>query len=263
MALKVLRAAAYAVLTWWVILALADRFPVMRAATEEARIFNAENADSFGEDPYVYTELSLQKIVAASAGDYALMSIDGEERQFLAGDLVAEPCLKLSRILLDAVLLDHCGSYILLWQRRGLDQPATMSLRLDISQKGQSQEIKPSVVDLRADVDVRHMVSDYRRRLYDRPLSLLGAIDVKVVDGVRGREYIISEGRDKQIFAALGLKSGDRVLAFNGVDLSRYDAPTQIYEDLDDVNYLAISLARGQERRVVLLDLEPLTAASD
>lgn len=263
MVFTVLRATVCAILTGVVLLALAERFPVMRAATEEARIFNAENADSFGEDPYVYTQLSLQQIVAASAGEYALINIDGEVRQLQAGELLAEPCLAVSRILADAVLLDHCGSYILLWQRRGLDQPATMSLRLDISQKGQSQEIKPRVVDLRADVDVRYMVSDYRRRLYDRPLSLLGAIDVKVVDGVSGREYIISEGRDKQIFAALGLKSGDRVLAFNGVDLSRYEAPTQIYEDLDDVNYLAISLARGQERRVVLLDLEPLAAALD
>lgn len=263
MVLRILRAAAYAVITLGVMLALAERFPVMRAATEEARIFNAENADSFGEDPYVYTELGLQKIITASAGDYALVSIDGEERQFQAGDLVAEPCLQLSRILADAVLLDHCGNYILLWQRGGFNQPETMKLRLDISQKRPFQGVEPRIVDLRADVDVKRMVSDYRRRLYDRPLSLFGAIDVKVVDGVEGREFILSEGRDKQIFAALGLKSGDRVLAFNGVDLSHYEAPTQLYEDLDDVNYLAISLARGQGRRVVLLDFEPLGAVLD
>jgi general secretion pathway protein C len=88
-------------------------------------------------------------------------------------------------------------------------------------------------------------VSDYRHRLYDRPLSLLGAINVDVVTGDAGREYYITPGRDKLIFPTLSLEPSDRIRALNGVDLSGGQSLTEVYERLDDIGYMARAESRG------------------
>jgi general secretion pathway protein C len=253
-----LRGVIFAVVTWVALNSVASQFPAMQAASEEARIFNAENADLFGEDPYFYTELKLKKIDTSGNDDYAMINVDGVERQARAGDLLMPPCLSLNRILKDAVLLDHCGSYAFFWLRESVVSVAVMKLRVLTARVGDLVGQEPYIIDLRGNVDVRRLVSDYRRRLYDRPLSLLGAINVDVVSGDAGREYYISPGRDNLIFPTLSLEPGDRIRALNGVDLSGGQSLTEVYERLDDISYMAITLERNREDWVVMVDFEPI-----
>jgi general secretion pathway protein C len=253
-----LRGAFFASVTVIALISVASQFPGMRAAFEEARIFNAENADLFGEDPYFYTQLKLKKVDTSGNGDYAVISVDGVEQQFHAGDVLAPPCLSLSLVLKDAVLLDHCGSYAFLSLRESVASVAAMKLRVLSARVGDLVEREPNIVDLRGNVDVRRLVSDYRHRLYDRPLSLLGAIKVDVVSGEQGREYYISPGRDKLIFPALALEPNDRIRALNGVDLSGGQSLTEVYERLDDVSHMAITIERNRQDWVVMVDFEPI-----
>lgn len=244
------------------LLFVAAHFPGMHAASEEARIFNAENADLFGEDPYFYTQLSLREIAVDTIGDYAVVNIDGDERLLRAGDLLAAPCLAVSRILHDAVLLNHCGSYALLWLREPKDSASRMKLQvLNAGAAKPAPLDKSHIVDLRGNSRVQPLVSDYRGRLYDRPLSLLGAIKVDVVISDQGREYYVSPGKDKLIFSALGLAPGDRVRAIDGVNLSGDVALTDIYEHLDEAMHLVLTIERNQQDWVVLLDFGAAAAS--
>lgn len=260
---SVFRGAIFAFVSGVALISVASQFPGMRAASEEARIFNAENADLFGEDPYFYTQLKLKKVDTSGNGDYAIISVDGVEQQLHSGDVLVPPCLSLSRFLKDAVLLDHCGSYAFLSLRESVASVAPMKLRVLSARVGDLVEREPNVVDLRGNVDVRRLVSDYRHRLYDRPLSLLGAINVDVISGEEGREYYISPGRDKLIFPALALEPSDRIRALNGVDLSGGQSLTEVYERLDDVNYMAITIERNREDWVVMVDFEPIEAGME
>jgi general secretion pathway protein C len=255
-----LRGVIFAVVTWLPLNSVASQFPVTQAASEEARIFNAENADLFGEDPYFYTELKLKKIDTSGNDDYATINVDGVDQQAHPGDLLMSPCLSLSRILKDAVLLDHCGSYAFLWLRESVASVAAIKLRVLTARVGGVVEQEPHIIDLRGNVDVQRLVSDYRHRLYDRPLSLLGAINVEVVSGDTGREYHITPGRDKSIFPTLFLEPSDRIRALNGVDLSGAQSLTEVYERLDDIGYMAITIERNRENWVVMVDFEPMKA---
>lgn len=253
-----LRGVIFAGVTWVALNSVVSQFPGTQAASEEARIFNAENADLFGEDPYFYTELKLKKIDTSGNDNYAMINVDGVERQAHAGDLLMSPCLSLSRILKDAVLLDHCGSYAFLWLRESVASEAAMKLRVLTARVGGVVQQEPYIIDLRGNVAVQRLVSDYRHRLYDRPLSLLGAINVDVVTGDAGREYYITPGRDKLIFPTLSLEPSDRIRALNGVDLSGGQSLTEVYERLDDISYMAITIERNREDWVVMVDFEPI-----
>ncbi|CAA0087203.1 Type II secretion system protein C [Zhongshania aliphaticivorans] len=251
---SIVRGVVFSAITGLILFTAGSMWPVMRATSEEALIFNAENADMFGEDPYVYTELRLQEL----GPDYALMTVDGDNRQLQPGDMLVEPCLSLSRILKNAVLLDHCGSYALLSLRQPTHDASTLKLQVLNSIAELPLGREPKVVDLRGNERIQQLVSDYRHRLYDRPLSLLGAINVDVVRSAIGREYYISPGKDKRIFSQLGLEPGDRVRAFDGISMTDDEAVTAMYERLDDVNHLAITLERNQQDWVVLVDFDTL-----
>lgn len=252
MVVSVLRAAGFAFATLLMLAIIASQFPSMRASLEEERIFNAENADLFGEDPFFYTQIELLKMGEDTSGGFVRMSIDGDEREIRAGDVILRPCLSLSKLLDKAVLLDHCGSYALLSLAE--QSAASINLRVLNTSSVPLLEQGPRIIDLRGDAAIQALVSDYRRRLYDRPLSLLGEIDVKTLTREGKREYYLSPGRDKKVFTTLGLKSGDRVRAFDGVDLSSGDAPTEMYERLDEAEHVALTLERNGEDWVVLLD---------
>lgn len=257
MLLRFFRGVFFAGFSGLLLVIVAAQFPAMRAASEEERIFNAENADLFGEDPYFYTQLSLRGLASDTEGEYALVNIDGIEHKLRSGDKLVPPCLSLSQFLKDAVLLDHCGSYALL-RLNGLDSD-TSNLKLRVESAGavQTATDEPHIVDLRGNSSIQQLVSAYRRRLYERPLSLLGAIKVDVLKAENKREYYISPGRDKAIFPALSLEPKDKIRAIDGVDLSVVEALNDVYANLDDSDHLVLTLERNREDWVILLDFDP------
>lgn len=246
------RAAVAAGVTVFLLLMLSAQFPAKNAANEEERIFNADNASTFGEDPEPRRLVQLNELGSDDQGDFAQLSIDGEMRLLRAGDVFL-PCVKLNSILRDAVLIDNCGSYALLGQN--LERTGGR-LTLTAVEEGGLHVAPPNIVDLRQNRDVSKLLGDYRERLFKRPLSLRGVVNIEIrVDPLGERKYYLSPGKDPALFTLLPLQAGDRVVAVNGFNLASSEALTDIYGALGDLNQLALTIARGDQRWVMLLRL--------
>jgi general secretion pathway protein C len=226
--------------------------PALDASMEEAIIFNADNASTFGEESDFLTRLHLDVIERGGQGARASLQVDGVSQHVRLGEVILPPCLRLGPILTDGVLIDHCGSYaILTLARQG---PASAAMNFVLAESGSKVFQPPRVVDLRADLQLRARINDYRQRLYKRPLSLLGAVSIDVRVGEdKSKAYYLSPGRDKLLFEGLGLQAGDRIRAVNGINLANAEALTDIYEDLLGANYLAVTLERSHRDLVILL----------
>ena len=229
---------------------LSAQFPAINAGWEEAQIFNADNASTFGEDPEPQRNLQLLALGRDEIGQLAQLSVDGGEQQLHAGDLIL-PCVKLADILNDAVLIDNCGNYALLEQAASA---LNQGLILQVNSNARLNAVAPTVIDLRQDAVVTNLIGDYRQRLYKRPLSLRNVVNIDVrVDPLGERRYYLSPGEDPVLFRVLPLRAGDRVVSVNGVNLAASEALTDIYAALADLNQLALTLERGEHRIVLLL----------
>ncbi|MDF1690942.1 MAG: hypothetical protein P1U47_01100 [Zhongshania sp.] len=247
-----LQALGFGVLTGALLALMAWQSPARNAVNEEALIFNAENADLFGEYPYIESTLSLQTLAVDEGGRYAFVYVDGVRLQVRAAEQLLPPCVRLSELFADAVLIDNCGSYALL----SLADAAVGNNEINVRPSSDA-EIgvgSPAIIDLRQNPAVVALLGDYRHRLYTRPLSLRGRIKLEVqTDVTGGRRYYLAVGEDKVLFNLLALQAGDRVKAVNGVALSAVEALTDIYADLSERNQLALTLERDGRDRVLLL----------
>jgi len=250
--LKGLQALGFGVFTGLVLAMLAWLSPVRNAASEEALIFNADNADLFGEDPYFESTLQLQKLSADQQGRFALMWIDGKRQSVRNTDVLLPPCVSLRELFDDSVLIDNCGSYALLSVAGVPADNNKLSVRPVVG--AEFAPDLPVIIDLRQNKAVMALLADYHQRLYKRPLSLRGRVKLNVqVEATGGRRYYLAPGDDKALFELLALQSGDRVKAVNGIALSAKEALTDIYSDLSERSQVALTLEREGRDRVLLL----------
>jgi general secretion pathway protein C len=248
--LKWLQALSVGGITAILLVMLNTLSPASDAASEEEIIFNADNASTFGEDPQPRRKLQLLALGSDEGGAFAQLSVDGEVQQWRAGDTILG-CVMLAKILEDSVLINNCGGYALLAPRL---TSTGGSFALNAEQYEASNLAEPHIVDLRSNLAVRRLIADYRQRLYQRPLSLRGVVDVDVrVDPLGERRYYLSPGKDQALFATLPLRAGDRVIAINGLTLASGEGLTDIYGVLANIEQLALTLERGEQRVVLLL----------
>lgn len=235
--------------------------PPSLAQRQEARIFNADDAQFFGEEPGFDVEFVLQARGQDSEGGYAEISIDGDPQKVRIGETFYPPCIRLSALPEKAALVDVCGSYHLLWRRSAAAQmsASTTAARLVVDPTsmglGADGELA-GILDYRHDASATALLRDYRERLYRRPLSLRGKVDVKVGEQHDGRRaYFVWPGEDAAIFDELPLQEGDQVVAVNGVSLSSAQSLTDLYQRLYEAQHLTVTLRRGNQDLVVLLGL--------
>lgn len=245
----------------WLLGASDELNPPNLAQRQESRIFNADDAQFFGEEPGFDVEFVLQARGQDQKGAFARISVDGDPQKVRVGETLYPPCVRLSALPENAALVDVCGSYHLLWQRVGAAEqtadsgaarlvvdPASMGLGADGELAG--------ILDYRHDASATALLRDYRERLYRRPLSLRGKVDVKVGEQHDGRRaYFVWPGEDAAIFDELPLQEGDQVVAVNGVSLSSAQSLTDLYQRLDEAQHLTVTLRRGNQDLVVLLGL--------
>ena len=244
------RALSIAAVTALILMLFNAQSPANNAGDEEAQIFNADFASTFGEDPLPQKRLRLLALGDDDEGRFAEISIDGQARELRVGAMIA-PCVKVVEILSDAVLIDSCGSYALLGQASTVK---ASSLDLKASLDGGLSTLVPTIVDLRESAKVTKLLGDYRQRLYTRPLSLRSAVKVDVrVDSVGERRYYLSPGKDEALFSTLPMQAGDRVVAVNGYSLASSEALTDIYAGIADLSQLALTLERDGQYQVLLL----------
>lgn len=222
--------------------------PPTQAELEEARIFNSDDAQWFGEDPDFGISVKLENI--AEDASFAVVTVAGQRKKVAVGATLLPPCLLLTEVLADAVVLDQCGSYSLL--RSGKEVLITLPTDVDVDP--QSKSTSPKIVDMRGNNDVVALVAEYRQKLYNKPLSLRGQLEVDVRKDNRGlRRYFISPGKDMRLFTALPLQAGDQVVAINGTPMAGKESISDIYGQLNEADNLTVTLLRGRRELVVLL----------
>lgn len=232
------------------------RRPPPEALAEEAMIFNAEDAQWFGEEPERRHRVEFAPREGDASPLRASAVIDGAARSVGEGDLLLAPCLRLSKILAGGVLLERCGAYQFLDFAQG-----SFEYRVGSLTRGIAGAL--SMRDLRDDAAVSALAVEYLERLYDAPLSLRGAVKIERRTSALGeREYYLYPGDDPRLFNQLPLSSGDRLHAVNGVALSEAEALTELYGQLDKVRHVTVTLVGADGGvRVVLVSLPSTVSA--
>ncbi|MGB1543900.1 MAG: hypothetical protein ACPHBL_10195 [Spongiibacter marinus] len=228
--------------------------PDAEALAEESEIFNADDAQWFGEEPETRRVVVGLAVQHAQGGEQALVAVDGQERFVRSGDTLAAPCLRVAEILDASLLLDSCGAYQLL----PIGGSGFHYKPLAIGRPQPAARVE--TVDLRGNNAVTTLVAEYLERLYTSPLSLRGAVKVERKKSDSGeREYYLYPGKDERLFSQLPLRSGDRLHAVNGIALSDSEALSDLYERLDEVEAITITLAQNQQSTKIVLVSLPAT----
>lgn len=228
-----------------------------QTVAEEQQIFNADDAQWFGDDPVVRQPLELLSILPGDEMPRANMAIDGQERLVEVGTQLLPPCLKVAEVMAESVLLDSCGAFRLLSLRGTQDDEGDdrFEYRSELADYDFAARAS-SVVDLRNDTQVRALIAEYLQRLYESPLSLRGSLDVQRRKTSAGRRhYYLYPGDDPRLFSQLPLKGGDRLHAINGMALAAPDVLNDLYDRLGSSRDITLTLDRDGEALVVLLSL--------
>ena len=112
------------------------------------------------------------------------------------------------------------------------------------------------VVDKRADADATALASGYRDQLYRDPQSLAELVRIAAVrDGGELQGYRLTPGRDREQFEKLGFRSGDLVVAVNGMPLSDPANTMRLYQTMRSASEASFELLRGGEAVAVNVSL--------
>ena len=231
-----------------------ERERLEQAVAEEQQIFNADDAQWFGDDPMVRQSLALLSILPGRDLPRANMAVDGQERIVEVGAQLLPPCLKVAEVMSEAVLLDSCGAFRLL-SLQGAPEDERFEYRSELADYDFAARTS-SVIDLRNDVQARALIAEYLQRLYESPLSLRGSLDVQRRKTAAGRRhYYLYPGDDPRLFSQLPLKDGDRLHAINGMALAAPEVLNDLYDRLGGSRDITLTLDRNGEALVVLLSL--------
>ena len=233
-----------------------ERQSLQQAVAEEAQIFNADDAQWFGDEPLVRQPLALLAIEQGDDMSRAKIAVDGLERIVAVGAQLLPPCLRVAEVMADSILLDSCGAYRLLsLPRAGRGDSERFEYRSELANYDFAAK-SASVVDLREDDRARALIAEYLQRLYESPLSLRGSLDVQRRKTATGRRhYYLYPGDDPRLFSHLPLKGGDRLHAVNGMALAAPDVLNDLYDRLGDSRDVTLTLDRDGKALVVLLSL--------
>ena len=204
--------------------------------------------------------LTLTGIVASAEDGLgsAVIKAGASEQVFDVGDsLPASGRVVLAKVMAQQVVIDNNGIYelIKLYDKPGLSiparsaAPAVSSVSLGKSTPG---ETRAPINDAQRS----SLVGQYRQQLYDNPESLADVVSVAPVRrGGRVTGYRIAPGKDRETFDAFGFKSGDIVIAVNGLALSDASNTVKLYQVMRDASEAAFDIERDGGNVTINVDL--------
>lgn len=186
--------------------------------------------------------LELRGTIAADETDQALAIIaerSREEKVYAIGDAVPGGA-SLHSVYPDKVLLRRAGQLETLRLPRASEAGAS-------SAAPRRQAAAPSRAS-----SIRDVVSQTPSRLTDviRPQPVFR-------DGQQ-QGYRVYPGRERQRFAALGLRPGDLITQINGVSLDDPARGMEIFRSLGDATSVSVTLERSGQSQVLNLDTSQL-----
>lgn len=207
-------------------------------------------------------DLVLRGIIAFSAdgAGTAIIEHRGQQQVYSVDDILPVPGrATLAKVMPFQVVLDNGGTYelLLLYQPSDLDsQLGAARIAVPAVSRAAQPAAAAQVIDKRADVDATALASGYRDQLYQNPQSLAELVRIAPVrDGGELQGYRLTPGRDQAQFERLGFRSGDLVVAVNGMPLSDPANTMRLYQDMRSASEASFDLLRGGEAVAVSVSL--------
>ncbi|MGD8976624.1 MAG: type II secretion system protein GspC [Gammaproteobacteria bacterium] len=193
--------------------------------------------------PDTRLNLELRGTIAADEADQALAIIaerSREEKVYAVGDAVPGGA-SLHSVYTDKVLLRRAGQLETLRLPRASESGVSTAAP-------RRQGAAPSRAS-----SIRDIVSQTPTKLTDviRPQPVFR-------DGQQ-QGYRVYPGRDRQRFAALGLRPGDLITQINGMSLDDPARGMEIFRSLGDATQVSVTLERSGQSQVLNLDTSQLS----
>lgn len=197
-----------------------------------------------------FTNLSLKGTIAATADEMAAAIIaDGtsEEKVYTLGDPVS-PGATLHAVYADRVVLNENGVL------------TNLKLPKDFPAGNSTLARRTSPVTRRDDNDsqsIQAVVAQNVSQLADviRPTPYF-------VDGQQ-QGYRVYPGRNRQQFAALGLRPGDLIKDIDGQALTDPTEAMRIFQSLDSADQVSVTVERNGQPEVIVLSTSQLDLTED
>lgn len=196
--------------------------------------------------PDTRLDLTLLGILAATAerGSRALIAAsNGEEKPYSVGDDVLRGA-SLQAIFPDRVILARAGQLeTLRLDKNAPAKPLPGDYGGADSRQGESS-------DVGADTSV--LLSNIREELLSDPSKASEYVRVQPASsGGQLRGYRLYPGRNRDAFAAAGLRPGDLVTQVNGIQLNDANTALQMLGQLSQANSLTVVVERGGQQQTL------------
>ena len=221
-----------------------------------AHIFGVADADpEFNAQPIVedtsnlsdtrLTNLKLKGTIAATHGEMAVAIIaDGnnDEKVYVIGDSVTSAAT-LHAVYADRVVLNENGNLTNLKLPKDFPQGSAVIAR------------RSTTTPARATTDTQSI-----QAVVAQNVSKLADVIRPTPYFVNGQQqgYRVYPGRDRQQFAALGLRPGDLIKDIDGQALNDPTQAMQIFQSLDSSDQVSVTVERNGQPQVIVLSTSQL-----
>jgi general secretion pathway protein C len=218
-----------------------------------AHLFGIAVADPAIQDPDNAPPSTANLVLAGTIASQdpkrgvAIISDGGPAKVYSVGDSVGGA--SLHSVYLDHVILDRAGTLETLLLPRLL---------------GAGMRAPPVVRRLTAADPRTAAAVDNIRRLVAQDPSLLDQVmrTVPSYDNAAGklRGFRAYPGRNRLIFAKLGLKSGDLVTAINGTALDDPQRSQEVFNTIQSSDHVTVTVERGGQKQEITLNIAQVAA---
>ncbi len=194
--------------------------------------------------PQTRLNLTLVGVVASNDDAFSLAVIAnrGQQATYGLNEQIEGTRVTLKAVFADRVIIDNAGRDETL-MLDGVDYE-----QLTI-QSPASQLENSAVNESMSRRDVESKLSAIRSAIRQNPREIFQYVSlsqVKQDEQIIG--YRVSAGRDPALFEAVGLQNGDIAVQLNGLDLTESSAMTQIFQAVNDLTELNLTVDRdGQQ----------------
>jgi general secretion pathway protein C len=197
------------------------------------------------EAPETTLSLTLQGTLAAERGEESLAIISergGETKVYAVGDAIRSGTT-LHSVYADRVLLERSGRLEKLLLPKELGEDGLKSLQPRGEPQASSAAGRTSVREL-----INQNVATLTEVIRPQPVFANG----------QQRGYRVYPGRQRQAFAALGLRPGDLITEINGTALDDPTKGMEIFRSLGDATSVTVTVERDGQPEVLVLDTSQL-----
>ncbi len=203
--------------------------------------------------PETRLKLTLKGVFADTRSDSAMAIIDSggkDEKSYRVGDVVAGAAT-LHQILADRVILKRGEQLEALYlPKEALGNLAPTSTY---------QRAMPSTINKFSGRQKLggSSVGDLRKTLMENPQNALELINAQpVMENGQLTGFRVNPGRDRALFARVGLRPGDVITSVNGMQLSDATQMGQVFQQLKSAQQLQVTINRGGREQQLQLKLD-------